>query len=235
MATVPRTYRPVTQVHHWESQLMWIVGAGVLGFAMTEIFTSLLELSRSWWVLADVIAVSLLAGAYVRWTEVKLGEVLLRHWRAGVILGVVIATVVAFSVIATQDASPREHGLTFVWQIVWFGVVYGAADAVLLNVIPVYALWQASAELGHTRTLRGKVLTGVVALLASLLVTAMYHAGYAEFRGADMREPLVGNTLLSVAYILSGNPITAFAGHIAMHIAAVVHGITSTAVLPPHY
>ena len=74
-----------------------------------------------------------------------------------------------------------------------------------------------------------------MALLASLLVTAMYHAGYAEFRSADMREPLVGNSLISLAYVLSGNPITAFAGHIAMHVAAVVHGITSTAILPPHY
>ena len=83
-----------------------------------------------------------------------------RHWLAGAILGAVIAAVVVFSAIATQDASPRDHGLTFVWEIVWLGVVYGAADAMLLNIIPVYALWQASTELGHTRTLQGKVLTG---------------------------------------------------------------------------
>ena len=73
MATVPRTYRPTTQIHHWQGQLIWILGAGVVGFAMTEIFTSLLELSRPWWVLADVVAVSLLASGYASWADVRPG------------------------------------------------------------------------------------------------------------------------------------------------------------------
>jgi hypothetical protein len=235
MATVPRSHHVTTHLYQWQKQIIWILAAGVVGFAMTTLFTSVFEVSREWWVAAHLTVVSLLAAAYASWANVKVGEVVRRHWLAGVVGGAIIAFVVAFSVINTQDASAREHGLTFVWQIVWLGVAYGAADAMLLNVLPVYAAWQASSELGHTKTWRGKIVTGVVALLASLAVTVMYHAGYAEFRGTDMGQPVLGNTLISVAYVLSGNPITAFAGHIAMHIAAVVHGISSTAVLPPHY
>jgi hypothetical protein len=235
MATVPRTSHPTVHVHHWQGQLLWVIGAGLLGFAMTEFFTSILELPRNWWVAMYAPVVALLAVSYIRWADVDVMKIVRHRWMAGVVVGALFAAVVSVSVIASQSASPRDHGLTFVWQIVWLGVVYGAADAMLLNVLPVYATWQAATELGHTTTWRGKIATGAVALLASLFVTLMYHAGYAEFRSADMRQPLFGNTLISLSYILSANPISAFFVHITMHVTAVVHGVSGTAILPPHY
>ena len=76
---------------------------------------------------------------------------------------------------------------------------------------------------------------GALAIAASLLVTAAYHLGYPEFRGTKVLAPIIGNGVLSLTYTLTTNPISAVAGHIAMHIAAVLHGLETTVQLPPHY
>jgi hypothetical protein len=40
---------------------------------------------------------------------------------------------------------------------------------------------------------------------------------------------------MSLAYIVTGNPIAAVISHVAMHIAAVLHGVETVMQLPPHY
>jgi hypothetical protein len=89
--------------------------------------------------------------------------------------------------------------------------------------------------LGWTKQWYGKVLVGIVALAASMLVTAAYHLGYPEFQGPQVVFPLIGNSVMSLAYLLTMNPLGAILSHIAMHIAAVLHGINTTFQLPPHY
>lgn len=235
MATAPRTQRPDVELHRWQLQIAWILAAGVIGFAMAGLFTSILDVPRDWWVAIHASMVVFLLSAYVRWARIDLRSVLRHHWLIGVLLGAAMAVFVTMNILQSQAASPRDHGLTFLWEIVWLGVVYGVIDALLLNVLPVYAVWQASKELGHTDSWAGKIGTGVVAVLASALVTTMYHLGFAEFRDSSIREPLIGNTLVAVSYVLSANPITAVIAHIALHVSSVVHGITSTSTLPPHY
>lgn len=225
----PRTELPA--LHHWQAQIVWVAGAAAMGFLTSFVLSDLLELSRNWFVLFHATFVMAFAVAYFRWAEIDVVEGLRKHWLRGVIGGVIFAGLLAMAV-QQMDANPRSEGLTFVGDLVWLGIVYGTVDALLLNVLPVVAIWQASSSLSHTGTLKGKVVTGLLALVASALVTAAYHAGYREFRGADMREPMTG-TMITVGYLLSGNPITAFAGHLALHIASVIHGATVT--LPPHY
>ena len=69
------------------------------------------------------------------------------------------------------------------WDILWLGVVYGIADALLLNVLPVVAVWRAFAHSGWTTGWPGKLAAGASSLVASLGVTAAYHLGYPEFQG----------------------------------------------------
>jgi len=40
---------------------------------------------------------------------------------------------------------------------------------------------------------------------------------------------------MSLAYIITGSPISALISHIAMHIAAVLYGLQTAIQLPPHY
>ena len=45
----------------------------------------------------------------------------------------------------------------------------------------------------------------------------------------------IGNSIFSLGFLLTANPLTAVLAHIAMHIASVFHGIDTTVTLPPHY
>ncbi len=89
--------------------------------------------------------------------------------------------------------------------------------------------------LGWTEHWYGKVLVGIAALAASLLVTAAYHLGYPEIQGPQVVYPLIGNGVMSLSYLLTMNPLSAVLSHIAMHVAVVLHGINTTLQLPPHY
>jgi hypothetical protein len=114
-------------------------------------------------------------------------------------------------------------------------VIYGLMDALLLSVLPVLATWQAFTVLEWTLTWPGKILVGALAILASLLVTIAYHLGYPEYHGKGLFGPVIGNTTMTLGYLLTTNPIAAMLSHVAMHIAGVLHGPASVIQLPPHY
>jgi hypothetical protein len=76
---------------------------------------------------------------------------------------------------------------------------------------------------------------GAAAIAGSLLVTALYHAGFAEFRSAALVQPLIGNAAVTAGYLITGHPATPLLAHVVMHGAAVFHGMEATPQLPPHY
>jgi hypothetical protein len=50
-----------------------------------------------------------------------------------------------------------------------------------------------------------------------------------------MLQPLFGNLIITLTYLLSGSPLAPIAAHVLMHSAAVLHGAATTSQLPPHY
>jgi hypothetical protein len=107
-------------------------------------------------------------------------------------------------------------------------------DALLLNVMPAVAMIQGLGDLAWSEPWPGRIAVGALALLASLLVTLLYHLGYEEFRSPKVGLVLVGNTLITLAYLVSTNPLGAIVSHAAMHVAAVFRGPETTIQLPPH-
>jgi hypothetical protein len=110
-----------------------------------------------------------------------------------------------------------------------------AVDALFLSVLPLSATWQAFTALGWTNRWAGRIAAGVLALASSLLVIAVYHLGYPEFRGPQVILVVVGVGIQSLLTLLTGSPIVVVLGHIAMHITAVLYGLNSVSQLPPHY
>lgn len=234
MATISPRVSPWSHVHlHGRSaHLVWVLAAWAIGFAVSAVFSGIMELSRSWFVLAYLAVAGPFLAAYARWSELDLVALVRRRWMWGVAGAVVVG---AFMLWAVQgmDASPRPEGMQLVFDIVWLGLVYGTLDALFLSVLPVVAVWRAFPE--RTTTVRGRVAIGAVALVASLVVTATYHYGYVEFRNADIRNPLLANGLFTLGYLLTMNPLTAVIGHVVLHVASVLHGADTTISLPPHY
>jgi hypothetical protein len=210
--------------------LPWVVGAGVLGFGLSAVFSSWLKLSRRIFLIPYLGGAGAFLYAFLRSNNIDVGSALSHNWIWGVVAGVIVGAFLVNTVRA-QPASRKSSGGLLALDIAWLGLAYGIIDALFLNVMPVLAVWDASPGVSATAN---RIGLGALALVASLLVTLAYHIGYDEFRNKSVARVLLGNAIITLAYLVSGNPLGAIVSHTAMHIAAVIHGPDTTIQLPPH-
>jgi len=217
----------------WWMHLLWVLGAGIVGFSVTAVCAGWLKLERGQLVLAYALIAGAFLAAYFRWSQIDLVEELRQGWPLGLAGAVVVGFLMVRNVLS-QPSSPRSEGAQLAFDLVWPGVVYGVLDGVFLSVMPLLASRQAFADLGWSGWV-GAVGAALAGLLASSYVTTAYHLGYPEFRGSEVVMPILGNDIMSLGMILTRNPLTAALSHAAMHVAAVLQGMETTIQLPPHY
>jgi hypothetical protein len=179
-------------------------------------------------------AVAGFVALWARSTGISLRAAAARHLPWAVGLGLAAGALLALVVFRTEDATPRPDGIELAAAVVWRGLVYGAADGLLLSVFPILAVFAAFAGTRLRRSRAGTVLVALVALSASLAMTTAYHAGYSDFRGEKMAQPLRGDVVWSAPTLLTLNPVGAPIAHMTMHTAAVVHSYETDTFLPPH-
>ena len=213
--------------------VVWVALAALVGFVSAATFSSLLRWERGPFVLAHAAVTIIFLTVYVARTSVRPLRQLQRRWLPGLLVGLLAGAVLAHGV-EGQEASPRPAGSALAGALVWLGVVYGTLDALLLTVVPVLTVY-GNRPAEDLKQGASRVRWGALSLLASLAVTAAYHLGFAEFRNAGLVQPLIGNGIVTLAYLLSGSPLAPVLAHVIMHVAAVLHGMGTTAQLPPHY
>ena len=216
------------------AQVGWLARAAMVGFLSSAFFAGWLRLPRNAFLLPYGIVAAVFLFAYFRASGVDLAA----HFRQRPALGALGAAVAGAMVIAnvlSQPASTGPEGWELILAILWVGVAYGILDALLLSVMPVVATWLACARVGLTAKPGGLLLAAGLALAASLVVTAAYHLGYPEFRGPQVTGPIIGNAILTAAYLLTRSPLSTTLAHVGMHVAAVLHGMETTVQLPPHH
>lgn len=211
----------------------WVLCAALTGFASAITFSSWLHWPRDRFVLGHTVAVGLLLIAFVRGTGVGPALQLQRRWPAGLLGGLAFGAILARGVVG-QPSSARPEGPALVQALLWLGIVYGGADALLLSVVPVAVVY-GTRGIEKMRDGRARMRWAGVALLASLGVAGTYHLGFAEFRGPSLVHPLIGNGIITLSYLLTGSPVAPILAHVIMHAAAVFHGMETTTQLPPHY
>lgn len=227
--------------------LGWLAAAAGLGFAVPALFSGLLGLERDPYLLVYLPVIGGFTAAYLRgpapagWTRVR------GRWLRGTVVGLAAGALLVLSVLRQPAGAPAE-GAALVLDLAWSGVAYGLVDALLLTVLPVAAVFGAlggsagragggatdGAAGGDGGSLGRAAATAALALAASLAVTAAYHLGYEEFRGTALVGPLVGNAVVTVAYLAARSPVAPVVAHVAMHVAAVLHGMEAAVQLPPH-
>jgi hypothetical protein len=211
----------------------WTLAAAGAGAVSSGIASGLLHLPRSWFVLVHLAIVAAFTWAFASYHGLTVRTQLGRRLLPGLLVGLFVGALLARQVFGQPD-SARASGGALAGDLAWFGVVYGTIDALLLTVLPVIALYglRPPEELAQSNL---RLRWALVALAGSAVVTAAYHAGFTEFRGPQLLQPVIGNLLITLAYLLTGSPVAAIVSHVFMHVAAVLHGMASTIQLPPHY
>jgi hypothetical protein len=215
---------------HWA----WLVGGIVVAFCVPFVFADVLGVSRDLYYGLYAVAVIGLFLLWARETGYDLAAAVERHWLWAVGLGLAVAGVLTFLVLRTEDATARPDGVDLIGAVVWRGLLYGAVDGLLLSAFPILVVFAAMAGSRLNKRFRGKVVIGIVAMLASLTMTAAYHAGYSDFRSDKMSKPLTGDLVWSIPTLVTLNPIGAPIAHAGMHTTAVLHSYETDTYLPPH-
>jgi hypothetical protein len=215
---------------HW----IWLMGGFLLGFTIPFVFADTLELDRDLYYGVYAAAVVAYVALWARATGRPVRRFVSRRLPLAVVLGLAAGAILALMVWRTESSTPRPDGIELAAAIVWRGLVYGAADGLLLSAFPILAVFAALAGTGLRRSKAGTVLVALIALAATLAMTAVYHAGYSEFRGEKISKPLTGDVVWSAPTLLTLNPVGAPIAHAGMHTAAVVHSYETDTFLPPH-
>lgn len=220
-----------TAVSHKVRDIAWFGVACIYAFAIPYLGTSVLNLQHDLYYLGYFTAVLLLIGAYVEVENVDLRAVLLPRWRWSVGLGALMAGILVFNVIKTENATAHPHGLYFAFEIAWRGVGYGLIDVLLLTVFPSIVAHRLLH--GAVTGLKGKLRFTALALPLVIIITATYHWGYPQYRQDGLQRPETGNVLISIPTFATANPVGSIAAHVSQHIAAVSHAYESKIFNPP--
>lgn len=211
----------------------WLVGGFALGFLVPFVFTEVLSLQRDvYYGVYSVIAFGFF-GLWAHHTDQSIRTMVARRWVLAIVLGLVFAGVMSL-IVLRQDATSHPTGLTLTAAVVWRGVVYGAADGLLLSSFPILAVFAAFTGSPLRSTTIGKIKIGALALLASIAMTTAYHAGYNDFRSGKIANPIAGDAIWSVPTLVTLNPIAAPIAHVGLHVTAVLHAYHTDLFLPPH-
>ena len=214
--------------------LAWLAGGAAMSFAVPYILADRLGIQRDVYYGLYAAAVAALSAGWAADTGLSLRALCARRWRLAVALGLVFAAASAMIVVRSEDATPHPGGLEFLAALGWRGVVYGAADGVLLSAFPILVVFAALRRTRLRRRRGGLLAAGALALAASLAMTATYHLGYADFRSSKLRKPLTGDLVWSVPTLATLNPVGAPIAHAGLHVAAVTHSYETDLFLPPH-
>lgn len=240
LPTRPKTRRPAEAPATARSaaparrHLAWLAGGMAGAFLVPFVVADQLGLARDVYLIVYVAFVGALLTGWVRDTGQSPREMLARRWKLAAGLGFAFALIGAVLVTRAEDAGSRPDGIELAGALVWRGLVYGAADGLLLSAFPILLVFAALKNSRLRRRAGGLVAVGAIAMTASLAMTAVYHLGYSDFRSEKLRRPVSGDLVWSVPTLATLNPIGAPMAHAGMHVTAVLHNSETDLFLPPH-
>ena len=211
--------------------LKWILLGVLVGFGASFVFGDLITLPLDLYYLIYFGIVVAFFTIYIKKTQLNLKEWFSRRWVWGILLGLVFGALMVQNVLS-RPVTEKFTGPYLAWLIFWRGLIYGAIDGLFLSVFPWMVTWRAFDV--EKKPLGKKIAFGFLAWFFILVLTTAYHLGYADFRSKKMIQPNIGNTIISVPTLVSGNPIGSPMVHAIMHITAIIHSPKTELFLPPH-
>jgi hypothetical protein len=213
------------------THLAWLPVGALVGFGASFVFGDLVTLPVDVYYLMYFGIVLGFLVLYVKRTELELSAWISPRLGWGVGLGVLGGIVLMQGVLARPETARLSGGM-LAWAVAWRGVAYGAVDGLLLFAFPWMVVWRAfeAREAGWGVRLRA----GAVAVFSILLVTTIYHLGYADFRSRKIVQPNIGSAIGAVPTLVTANPLASPLSHVFLHVTAVIHSPETDLFLPPH-
>ncbi|MEZ4520709.1 MAG: hypothetical protein R3A46_03540 [Thermomicrobiales bacterium] len=223
--------RETFDVRHLQlSQFAWL-GAGVTGsFLVPFLFSSLLDLQHDLYYLIYFALAGGFLGAYVRWNDVDLPQFLRANIWPSILVGAPIALFLIFNVLS-RDSTPHPDGAYFAFEIGWRGLLYGIVDGLLLTAFPALVAFRLVG--GALKGMRDRLRFAGLVLIFTIVITGTYHLGYDQFREDGIAQPELGNVIISIPAMATGNPVGSIVAHSAMHVTAVAYSYETDVFLPP--
>ena len=216
------------------TNFLWILIASIFGFTISAIFAGWLRLPRNVYLILYIPLTGALFILFINSTGISPKEILMHNWYWGLV-GAAVALFIVIRNVLSQPSSSSNKGFALLRDILWPGFLYGFVDSLLLSILPILAVKEAFTDTIWSDNCIGQIGIGSLALIASFIVTAVYHLGYPEFRSKKVLWTVFGNGVMSLAFLLTMSPLAAILPHVAMHISAMIHGRETTGQVPPHY
>lgn len=211
----------------WQDAVAAFGIVSVVAFLVTWFVTDLGHVPRTLYVGILAAITFVLATGYLAWSGTSIGDLVATDWAWGAVGGTAAAAVVG-QLVRRLPRRSRPSGAGLAGRLLWEGVVYGTAEAILLATLPVLAVWQAADMLGWTDSGLVRVAAGALAILGALFVIAVHHLGYREFRGKGGRKMLAGALtacgIQALAFLITGNALAPILAHIVLHIQLTLRG-----------
>jgi hypothetical protein len=201
--------------------VVWLAAITIAGFLASWFFTVRLALSRPVYIGLLAVVTGALTAGYLWWAGVGI-EFWTNNWLWGIVGAVVVAGLLTL-VLMRMGGGEVKPSTIGVREVGWNALVYGAAEGLLLSILPVLVVWQA-AEPGL-----GTWTAAALALASSAIVIVVHHMGYPAYRSKRMVQPIIGCLPLSIAFLLTGSPFAAIGAHAILHVAIMRRGME----LPP--
>ncbi len=212
----------------WQDAIAAFAIIGFVAFLVTWIVTDLLGVSRPPYVAILTVVTLGLGAGYLAWSGTALADLVTPNVGWAVVVGLVAGGLMAPG-LRRLPHGVRPEGGSLIRALVWEGVVYGTAEAILLATLPVLAVWQALVAAGRTGSTWTDLGSGALAIVGALIVIAVHHLGYREFRGPHARTRLAGALLgcgiQALAFLVTGNLLAPVIAHIVLHGQMVFGGI----------
>ena len=141
--SVTATASPVDRRISLRRRLAWLLGGMAVACLVPFVIADQIGLQRDIYLVFYVAAVVALFVGWSRDTGQSLREMVTRRWRLAVGLGIVFAGVGAATAVGAEDGAPHPGGVEFIGALLWRGVVYGAADGLLLSAFPILVVFAA--------------------------------------------------------------------------------------------
>jgi len=210
----------------WQAAFAAFATISIVAFLVTWVVTDLGHVPRTPYVAILTMTTFALAAGYLAWSGTSVADLATGQWGWGILGGLVAAALVA--PLVRRLPVERRRGARLVGGLLWEGVVYGTAEAILLATLPVLAVWQGADALGWTGRPWAKIASGALAVVGALFVIAVHHLGYREFRARVARKrllgALVGCGIQAFAFLVTRSVLAPIVAHILLHWQLALRG-----------